>query len=144
MAGKQVKAWAVRLTPGRVVGNPCRICGGKIRYLRRGKWAGRCVACALKKEQRVQLERKRVWRQKLYDEVIKAYGAKCKCCGETIRLFLTLDHVEAIGGQKTRPGIVATYIDARRRGFPDDYQVLCFNCNCGRARNGGICPHTLR
>jgi hypothetical protein len=20
--------------------------------------------------------------------------------------------------------------------------VLCYNCNCGRERNGGICPHT--
>jgi hypothetical protein len=19
--------------------------------------------------------------------------------------------------------------------------VLCYNCNCGRARNGGVCPH---
>jgi hypothetical protein len=19
--------------------------------------------------------------------------------------------------------------------------VLCWNCNCGRAKNGGICPH---
>ena len=24
---------------------------------------------------------------------------------------------------------------------PDTIQILCFNCNCGRARNGGICPH---
>lgn len=23
----------------------------------------------------------------------------------------------------------------------DRYQLLCFNCNCGRHRNGGVCPH---
>ena len=27
------------------------------------------------------------------------------------------------------------------RNFPDFLQILCFNCNCGRNRNGGICPH---
>lgn len=26
-------------------------------------------------------------------------------------------------------------------GFPDELQLLCFNCNCGRQRNGGVCPH---
>jgi hypothetical protein len=23
----------------------------------------------------------------------------------------------------------------------DTFQVLCFNCNIGRERNGGMCPH---
>lgn len=23
----------------------------------------------------------------------------------------------------------------------DRFQVLCHNCNCGKYRNGGICPH---
>jgi hypothetical protein len=25
--------------------------------------------------------------------------------------------------------------------FPAGFQVLCLNCNHGRFRNGGICPH---
>jgi hypothetical protein len=25
--------------------------------------------------------------------------------------------------------------------FPPGFQLLCSNCNHGRARNGGICPH---
>jgi len=29
---------------------------------------------------------------------------------------------------------------ARREGFPDDLQLLCFNCNCGKAIHGE-CPH---
>ena len=27
------------------------------------------------------------------------------------------------------------------KGYPPGYQVLCYNCNCGRYRNGGVCPH---
>jgi hypothetical protein len=28
-----------------------------------------------------------------------------------------------------------------RNGYPPDFEILCFNCNCGKAVNGGICPH---
>lgn len=28
-----------------------------------------------------------------------------------------------------------------KQNFPDKYQLLCYNCNMGRARNNGICPH---
>lgn len=28
-------------------------------------------------------------------------------------------------------------------GFPAEYQILCFNCNIGRSRNGGRCPHAM-
>lgn len=29
-------------------------------------------------------------------------------------------------------------------GFPKDLQVLCYNCNLSKHRNGGVCAHTLR
>jgi hypothetical protein len=34
-------------------------------------------------------------------------------------------------------------LQARKEGFPrDKYSLLCFNCNCGHSRSGGIvCPH---
>lgn len=25
--------------------------------------------------------------------------------------------------------------------YPKDIQILCYNCNLGREKNGGICPH---
>lgn len=25
--------------------------------------------------------------------------------------------------------------------YPEGYQVLCYNCNCGKSINNGICPH---
>jgi hypothetical protein len=73
----------------------------------------------------------------------------CDCCGETIEAFLTLDHVNqdgaahrrAIGGTKAAGS--KTYHWLIKSGFPAGYRVLCFNCNCGRHKTGGICPHNL-
>jgi hypothetical protein len=28
-----------------------------------------------------------------------------------------------------------------KQGFPDGFQTLCFNCNVGKYKNGGVCPH---
>ena len=57
--------------------------------------------------------------------------------------FLTVDHVNGDGAAKRamhRTGN-SFYRWIIRNGFPADFQVLCFNCNIGRAMNGGICPH---
>jgi hypothetical protein len=31
----------------------------------------------------------------------------------------------------------------QKHGYPEGFQVLCMNCNWGRYRNGGVCPHEL-
>jgi hypothetical protein len=89
-------------------------------------------------------------RAKLKAEVYSHYGDKCACCGETDPRFLTLDHVngggrahrESLGNAgRANPGPLAILYDIKKRGFPPDFQILCFNCNCGRAHNGGVCPH---
>jgi hypothetical protein len=72
-----------------------------------------------------------------------AYGGVCRCCGEAEPRFLTIDHVEG-GGHKHRrqiggPHLVYEWL--ARHKYPDGFQILCWNCNCGRAMNGGICPH---
>jgi hypothetical protein len=76
---------------------------------------------------------------KLRDIVLKAYGNKCSCCGEKERKFLTLDHItqEVSYGK----GGMSFYTRVKNLGFPSSIRVLCFNCNCGRSCNGGICPH---
>jgi hypothetical protein len=87
-------------------------------------------------------------RAKLKAEVYSHYGDKCACCGETEPRFLTLDHVNG-GGRAHRqslraagpPGPLAVLYDIKKRGYPPDFQILCFNCNCGRQANGGVCPH---
>ena len=71
------------------------------------------------------------------------YGGKCACCGETNIGFLTIDHLDG-GGSKHRRAVgrgTNFYKWLIRNEFPDEYQVLCFNCNCGKQVNGDICPH---
>lgn len=72
---------------------------------------------------------------------------KCACCGENNPKFLTIDHID--GGGESHRNIIKRYGGAfyywlRRNGFPEGYQILCYNCNCGRAKNGGICPHNKK
>lgn len=75
--------------------------------------------------------------------VVNHYGARCVCCGEENPGFLTIDHKNG-GGIKMRKvhGVgLEFYRWIIRNDFPDFLQVLCYNCNCGRELNGGICPH---
>lgn len=81
-------------------------------------------------------------------DILQAYGGcKCVCCGEDDVRFLSFDHVFNDGAAERRKykgkGNLSLWHDLRRRGFPDKhrYQVLCYNCNMGRAANGGVCPH---
>lgn len=85
-------------------------------------------------------------------ECFKIYSENkifCACCGETNYSFLTLDHTNNDGylekrvGTKKRLGGIQLYKCLKRRGFPnkEKFQVLCWNCNCGKDMNGGICPH---
>lgn len=84
--------------------------------------------------------------QKLRHDAIMAYGGYiCNCCGETERLFLELDHIYG-GGCAHRRAVGnsgSTVIRwLKQNNYPEGLmQVLCSNCNTGRARNGGICPH---
>ncbi|KKN08420.1 hypothetical protein LCGC14_1056890 [marine sediment metagenome] len=101
-----------------------------------------CQSCA---DHNSQLVRDRGFRNKLL--AFEAYGgAVCACCGETEIAFLTLDHVNGDGNKRRElKGItgVRFYRILRQQGYPTDppLQVLCFNCNSGRAINNGVCPH---
>jgi hypothetical protein len=85
-------------------------------------------------------------RNKLRDELLAAYGGMCSCCGEDIRAFLTIDHINNDGGGRDRERTGAMlWCWLRQQGWPtDNYRLLCFNCNTGRHINGGICPHQER
>jgi hypothetical protein len=77
--------------------------------------------------------------------MLAAYGGRCACCDEDESLFLELDHIESDGHQHRREigrGSGATYRHLKKLGWPKaGYQLLCANCNAGKARNGGRCPH---
>lgn len=91
------------------------------------------------------LERERLWRIRTKQEVIEGYGGRCVCCGETNHNFMTLDHVNSDGSKHRKEigggGTNRTWRWALKNRFPSNLQLLCFNCNCGRHLNGGICPH---
>lgn len=84
---------------------------------------------------------------RLQDAAIEAYGGyRCACCGETERLFLNLDHINNDGSKfRKETGFnhhgAKFYKWLRDQGWPSGYQVLCSNCNHGKHRNNGICPH---
>lgn len=89
------------------------------------------------------------YRLKLKAEVIDHYGGICACCGEDELIFLTIDHINNDGAEHRRQisqwggGGGPTYRWLRDNDYPDGFQVLCANCNCGRQWNGGTCPHQL-
>lgn len=88
-------------------------------------------------------------RQELKLKIFDHYGNKCNCCGEDIFEFLTIDHINNDGadhrrkltGDKIRNGSSFVYKWIVQNNFPSSVQLLCWNCNCGKRMNNGICPH---
>lgn len=73
--------------------------------------------------------------------IIKTYGSKCKCCGESKKEFLAIDHING-GGYKERKkfGAYRLYGLIIKNNFPATYQLLCHNCNQALGIYG-YCPH---
>ncbi len=96
-----------------------------------------------------QIMAMRRWHRNLITQVIEHYGGKCTCCGETELLFLTLDHIDGQGA-KHRKQFGGRYSGRKVyqwiivQEYPKGFQVLCFNCNCGKARNNNVCPHNSK
>lgn len=88
----------------------------------------------------------RRYRQEWLEVVIENYGAKCVCCGETNRGFLTIDHINNDGSdlRKTHGAGLTLYRWIIKNNYPEFFQILCYNCNFGRQRNGGHCPHQVK
>ena len=85
----------------------------------------------------------------LKDTVFNAYGGwKCACCGETEKLFLTIDHMLNNASELRKEGVhghsTQFYRWLKNSGYPKDFQVLCMNCNFGKRMNNGVCPHQVR
>lgn len=126
------------IAPRRYLNSRCKTCASKAS----GEWG--------KRNREVLRKRWQDKKEKLLLEIRIAYGNVCNCCGEKEPLFLTIDHINN-DGYKLRPrnGGKAKvlqfsghyYQSIIRAGFPKDLQLLCWNCNCGRNRNKGICPH---
>jgi DNA-directed RNA polymerase subunit RPC12/RpoP len=99
------------------------------------------------KTQSKQKERRKELYQLRRRQVIEHYGGsppKCKCCGESIYEFLTIDHIKNGGNNHAREsggGAMGISHWIIKNNFPPNlFQILCFNCNLAKSINGD-CPH---
>lgn len=88
--------------------------------------------------------RRRAERHKQH--VFERYGNYCACCGLTDARFLSVDHVNNDGAhqRRTRHGTGEQfYRYILKLGCPNEYQLLCFNCNFAKRMFAGVCPHEI-
>lgn len=88
-------------------------------------------------------QRLEAWKLKF--QVFEHYGGKCSCCGESHFEFLSIDHINNNGNEHRK--------DIKKYGthfykwiidnnYPNDLQVLCFNCNLSKGFYG-YCSHDV-
>lgn len=126
---KRKKNAGRKLKKSRLDNNLCVYCGN-LRENLNHKSCNKCKQIQKDKYQLVKLE------------VLKNYGGKCNCCGETEEAFLCIDHVNN-DGKKHRKEIGKGYLYTwlKDHNFPkDNFQILCWNCNLAKFHKG-ICPH---
>ena len=81
------------------------------------------------------------------EAVYGAYGGyKCNCCGEAEKMFLSIDHVHNDGADMRKAKLYSGsgtgfYLWLVKNKFPEGFHVLCMNCQIGKHKNGGVCPH---
>ena len=92
-------------------------------------------------------EKKQILKYK--EEYLAHYGKQCRCCGETLIQFLTLEHKAGKGNVhrkelfKHNVGGLHMYRWLKKNNYPEGYAVLCMNCNWA-TRYGDLCPHKSR
>jgi len=115
------------------------------------EWRNRKLAKATPEEadlmRKAEADKTRRVQAACKDQVFNAYGGYiCKCCGEDEPMFLSIDHIDNNGATERKSGLyrgsgTAFYQWLRKNKFPSGYQVLCMNCQIGKHKNGGVCPH---
>lgn len=76
----------------------------------------------------------------LKQKVLDHYGQMCSCpCGCRVTNFnwLTIDHKNNDGAKQRREASGNQYNRIIKSGYPDDIQILCWNCNCAKQYRGG-------
>ena len=110
------------------------------------RWLCRsCTSTYRKPYRNKERDRKALYRYRRYIklEVLKHYGSTCKVCGEANTKILTLDHINNNGAQHRRDiakkskGGIDMWMWVYRNKFPEGFQILCYNCNCGKQHGYG-------
>ncbi len=73
--------------------------------------------------------------------VLKHFGSRCSCCGESLQEFLSIDHINNDGNKHRKivhPSNLYKWLI--KNNFPNGFQLLCHNCNWAKHQYG-ICPH---
>ena len=101
------------------------------------------------KNREVNIAKQTEYRRRVKEACYAAYGGyRCNCCGITEKSVLCLDHINNDGYANRKVigsrGGIAIYLWLIKNKFPDDFQVLCYNCNQSKRINGGICFHQLK
>jgi superfamily II DNA helicase RecQ len=84
------------------------------------------------------------YRNRIRLEILTYYSKgvpNCSCCQEQRMEFLSIDHING-GGAQHRKTMKASsiYSAIKRDNFPENYRVLCHNCNMSKGLYG-YCPH---
>jgi len=101
-----------------------------------------CQACSDKgkkdRSKPAYNERRQVLYKNFRREVLSHYGNQCVCCGESLLNLLCLDHVNGDGAADRSIGRFAERLlrHIKKSGYPDTFQILCYNCNCARGHQG--------
>lgn len=85
--------------------------------------------------------RNEVFSHYMTDDIIKC---SCKDCNITDIGVLTIDHINGDGSEhRKRIGYGdQIYRDIKKQNYPNDYRILCRNCNQALG-NYGYCPHNV-
>lgn len=132
--------------------NDCKMCVGayikavKAKVVASGKCAtccrenDGCFKCCSHCRAKSQLAAKAFLAREKDITFMRYGGYRCACCGETERVFLSIDHINNDGGSDRRKSKIRNICQLlKQRGYPSGYQVLCFNCNWAKSHGG--CPH---
>ena len=75
------------------------------------------------------------------ESALHHYGGICVFCDESYTPFLTFDHKNDDGAAIRRQVMgknggfnICSWL--RLNNYPDNIQILCFNCNCGKSKLG--------
>lgn len=89
-------------------------------------------------------EKERIYKLTLRLNALNYYSnneLKCNCCLENELRFLAIDHIYNNGNEHRRNMKSNIYVWLKQNNYPEGFQVLCHNCNMGKAFNHGVCPH---
>lgn len=118
----------------------CYRCGSTENLRKQNKYSYCCKDCIAKIA--------KAYYDKVREAVFVHYGKVCACCGEDNELFLTIDHINNDGYMDSTASVKrdsgrTMYARIIRMGYPNTFQTLCMNCNFGKMRNKGVCPHLV-